>query len=440
MPDESTSPEPSAGEEPKKQETVKEIHHHHYRKRGWFFGLITFLLSVALFFIAIILIVYFSSGGNFPWQQIELSGETIQEARIVSDFNSIELLGSGNIYIEQTGEESLTIEADKNLLEKIDTEVKGSKLEISFEAPLFWWPFSNTSEINYYLTVDDLEAVSITGSGKVVSESLTADSFKMTVTGSGDADLNLNVSKLESIISGSGKYTFTGQANEQKLVITGSGKYLAKELVSQTVDVVITGSGKAEVNVSQSLDVKISGSGDVYYVGEPVDLITNISGSGKIEKLTDSNGVAKPATDFFDCVEAGNTVMESYPRQCRTEDGQNFTEDIGNEMDKIDLIRLDSPRPNQEISSPLALTGEARGTWFFEGDFPVILKDNEGNEIATGIASAKGEWMTAEFVQFQAVLMFDSSELERGDLILQKDNPSGLPEHEDSLRVPVLFN
>ncbi len=32
--------------------------------------------------------------------------------------------------------------------------------------------------------------------------------------------------------------------------------------------------------------------------------------------------------DFDDCVAAGNPVMESYPRHCRTDDGRTFTEDI----------------------------------------------------------------------------------------------------------------
>ncbi len=33
-------------------------------------------------------------------------------------------------------------------------------------------------------------------------------------------------------------------------------------------------------------------------------------------------------TSFEDCVDAGNSVMESYPRQCRTEDGKHFVEII----------------------------------------------------------------------------------------------------------------
>ena len=43
---------------------------------------------------------------------------------------------------------------------------------------------------------------------------------------------------------------------------------------------------------------------------------------------------------------------------------------IGNELEKADMIRVDAPRPNQVIQSPLTVKGEARGAWFFEASFP----------------------------------------------------------------------
>ena len=145
---------------------------------------------------------------------------------------------------------------------------------------------------------------------------------------------------------------------------------------------------------------------------------------------------------FHDCVAEGNPVMESYPRQCRSLDGRLFVEDIGNIFEKDDLIRLYYPFPNEEISSPLEITGEARGLWYFEADFPVVLLNSQGDVISQGIATAESDWMTEEFVPFTATLSFDITESERGKegrLIFQKDNPSGLAEHEDSLNIPVIF-
>lgn len=105
-----------------------------------------------------------------------------------------------------------------------------------------------------------------------------------------------------------------------------------------------------------------------------------------------------------------------------------------------DLIRLESPEPLTVIESPLEVTGRARGFWYFEASFPVVLVDWDGLIIAEGVATADGEWMTEEFVPFHATLEFDTPDYgERGTLILQKHNASGLPEHDDALEVPIRF-
>lgn len=143
-------------------------------------------------------------------------------------------------------------------------------------------------------------------------------------------------------------------------------------------------------------------------------------------------------TNFEECGQY-YAVMESYPRRCATPDGRTFTEDIGNELEKQDVITITSPRPNQIVGSPLAITGSARGMWFFEASFPVRLLDENGDELASGIATAEGDWMTEDFVPFTAELEFLLSGNGKGTLILERDNPSGLPENDDSLIVPVEF-
>ncbi|MCK5059675.1 MAG: hypothetical protein KAR00_00830 [Candidatus Pacebacteria bacterium] len=142
--------------------------------------------------------------------------------------------------------------------------------------------------------------------------------------------------------------------------------------------------------------------------------------------------------DFESCALAGNPVMESYPRRC-TDNGVEYVEDVGNELEKSDLIRIFSPRPGTTITSPLIISGEARGTWFFEASFPVELFDADGNKLGTAVASAQGDWMTKDFVLFSATLSFDVSEIEKGVLVLKKNNPSGLPEHNNELFVPIKF-
>ncbi len=132
---------------------------------------------------------------------------------------------------------------------------------------------------------------------------------------------------------------------------------------------------------------------------------------------------------------------------CPTPVDQNLPQDIEDYIEsKADLIRLTSPQPLATVNSPLIIEGEARGYWFFEASFPVSLVNWDGLIIADGIATADGEWMTEEFVPFTAELVFENNFapgtpdfMKKGAIILKKDNPSGLPENDDALEVPILF-
>lgn len=114
-------------------------------------------------------------------------------------------------------------------------------------------------------------------------------------------------------------------------------------------------------------------------------------------------------------------------------------ESIGNALEKNDLIRLQSPKPGSVVKSPLLVQGLARGYWFFEASFPVKVYDATGKLLGTGIAQAQSDWMTENFVPFQATVEFEMPSTKEGTLVLEKDNPSGLLEHADELRVPVRF-
>ncbi len=105
-----------------------------------------------------------------------------------------------------------------------------------------------------------------------------------------------------------------------------------------------------------------------------------------------------------------------------------------------ELIRVSYPKAGDSITSPLTVKGEARGQWYFEATFPVVLVDWDGRIIAQGVATAQSDWMTTDYVPFTATLTFDTKEerySSRGSLILQKSNASGLPENDDAMEIPI---
>jgi len=104
------------------------------------------------------------------------------------------------------------------------------------------------------------------------------------------------------------------------------------------------------------------------------------------------------------------------------------------------LIKVFSPFPDEVVASPLTIQGVARGNWYFEASFPVRLFDATGKEMAVIPAQAQGEWMTTDFVPFSVTLNFITPTTATGTLVLEKDNPSGEPQFDDSISIPVRFS
>ncbi len=123
-----------------------------------------------------------------------------------------------------------------------------------------------------------------------------------------------------------------------------------------------------------------------------------------------------------------NTYSESYLSGKYNLDNQH-----------ADLIKISYPKINQIITSPLTAKGEARGNWYFEASFPVHLYDANNIEIAVAPAQAQGDWMTTNFVPFQVTLNFNIPATQTGTLVFKKDNPSGDPNLDDSISIPVKF-
>lgn len=108
----------------------------------------------------------------------------ITESRDVSGFDEIVVLGSGEVVVDIDGSESLTIEAEDNIIPLLTTEVRGGRLELSVESNT-----SPTVEVKYSITAAALVGVSIAGSGDVTVVDIDADSFAVEISGSGSGDI-----------------------------------------------------------------------------------------------------------------------------------------------------------------------------------------------------------------------------------------------------------
>ncbi len=210
------------------------------------------------------------------------SGHSSSETRNVSNLNSVQLSGLGDLRITQGDTESLTVEAEDNLLPLITTEMQGRTLVIGLQKNTSIVP---TQPIRYDLTLISLKGLTLSGAGNISADQLKADSLSITTSGAGNINLaKLQVSSVTARISGAGSLTLAGQASEESVTLSGLGNYSAGDLQCQTGSVTLSGAGNATVWTQSALDVRISGAGSVGYYGSP-KVTQNVTGAGSVRSL-----------------------------------------------------------------------------------------------------------------------------------------------------------
>lgn len=99
-------------------------------------------------------------------------------------------------------------------------------------------------------------------------------------------------------------------------------------------------------------------------------------------------------------------------------------------------------RNNMKLPETFEINGKAKGTWFFEASFPIIIEDEKGNTLGVFPAQAQEEWMTEDYVEFNSKIDITGNNLVSGEkvfLIFKKDNPSGDPKLDESEKFQAII-
>lgn len=131
----------------------------------------------------------------------------------------------------------------------------------------------------------------------------------------------------------------------------------------------------------------------------------------------------------------GILISLSLPQKSNIPD--NTSENITEDTPEIIVFY---PKPNDVVTSPLIVKGKAKGTWYFEGEFPITLYYGVKDSFVNINAFALGEWMTEDYVDFEVIIEFPVPQDNDGLLDLRKNNPSGLEEQNESLLIPLRFH
>jgi hypothetical protein len=286
------------------------------------------------------LLLGFLTGCYYFGPCLDGSGPVLTEVREISAFTGVTNTGSFDVYVYPAEAYHVEVKAQENLLPIIETYVSGYTLTVKTKEGTC---FRSSFPVEVYVWTPELEGVTLSGSGKIIAESAkssvvecfnsgsghlvvdtvdahdftagnsgsglvrigeaTASSIGFYQSGSGTIDAGnlygteqfkirhsssgrvraalIGGTSVDVILSGSGKTDLQGEAAMASYTLNASGRIDALELRAENVEATNTGSGNIYLYATQMLDAMITGSGNIIYRGQPA-LTVNITGSGSL--------------------------------------------------------------------------------------------------------------------------------------------------------------
>lgn len=220
--------------------------------------------------------------------RVDGSGVLTFEERDVSPVGRVTLSCPATLTLDDSANSTIAIEADDNILPLIETVVEErdgvSSLHIRFTDTVR--TISPTLPITMGMTLGEISAIAVSGSGTVTSMPMQADIIELRVSGSGTIAVErVDGRQLALNVSGSGTIDVAGLASEVTATISGSGDLNGERLMCEDADIRVSGSGTVHLHVDRTLRTRISGSGDLYISGDP-RIASRVTGSGQLVHVT----------------------------------------------------------------------------------------------------------------------------------------------------------
>jgi hypothetical protein len=217
---------------------------------------------LALTATAVVLLVrYDVFGGSSGSSVVRGSGIAASQTRSLASFRTVELAGSNKVTIRVGGRQSVVVNADDNLLRHVTTQVRDGRLAIGNTSG----SFTTRRPMSVEVSVPSLAALTLSGSGVIAVD-------------------GVETARLTLRLSGSGVLRASGTATSLDITVSGSGDGELEEIAALNVHAVVSGSGRILLTATERLDASVPGSGAIVYGGNPAHVTTSISGNGAVTR------------------------------------------------------------------------------------------------------------------------------------------------------------
>ncbi len=229
--------------------------------------------------ISLALVITFCTDGQIR-RTVYGNNHVVKKEREAGRFTGLRVSSGIDVYLKQTGNESIEVEADENLHEYILTEIRDGVLHVYTETNI-----REAEMKRVYVTMKDISSLKTSSAGDIIGETpVKTDKLELSATSAGDIKLEIYVKEVEATISSSGDVTLTGEADILNANLSSAGDLNSFGLEVREADVSASSAGDADINVSERLRARSSSAGDINYRGNPKYLDAHSSSAGGVHR------------------------------------------------------------------------------------------------------------------------------------------------------------
>ncbi len=207
--------------------------------------------------------------------------EKISREYHLSPFTKIQLTGPFEVAIVPDSVCRMIVTAPENAFDIIDISSSGGLLDVEIEDKFFKKP----KVIHLEIHIRKLQRLVIEGAIDLeTTQTLHTDNLKISFEGAGHMDMEVEASKIISIIEGVGEFNLRGKTEYHKVEFSGVGSYDASELLSKYTLVESYGIGSVKVYASYEIRGEVTGVGSVDYYGNPDISDIEATGVGSVRR------------------------------------------------------------------------------------------------------------------------------------------------------------
>jgi hypothetical protein len=208
------------------------------------------------------------------------NNKVVKEEREAGRFTGLRVSSGIDVYLRQTGNESIAVESDENLHQYILTEIRDGILHVYTDVNI-----REAEMKRVYVSMKDINSLKTSSAGDIIGETpVKTDKLELSATSAGDIKLEVYTRQIEANISSSGDITLTGETDILEADLSSAGDLNAFGLEVKEADISASSAGDADINVSERLRARASSAGDINYRGNPEYIDAHSSSAGGIHR------------------------------------------------------------------------------------------------------------------------------------------------------------